>query len=60
MICKLEYKTITIRHELSNKRRQVKKSWQTDELTTLWNVSYDAERGWSKAVGVERLDAMLI
>ncbi len=55
MKCKLDYKTVTISHGLSNKRKRVKKLWWTDKLTELWNISCDAESKWSKAVGIEHI-----
>ncbi len=33
----------------------MKKPWWTDKLTELWNVNCDAEREWSKVVGVEKI-----
>ncbi len=56
---KLSHKTVTIKDNLSHKRREIKKSYWNTELDELYEDFREADRQWSRAKGIkkQRLEA---
>ena len=46
MMEKLDFKVITIKWGMNNKRRRVKKAWWSDTLTEHWNAICEAEKAY--------------
>ena len=46
MMEKLDFKVITIKWGMNNKRRRVRKAWWSDTLTEHWNAICEAEKAY--------------